>query len=103
MNDLKGQLNTLAKRYEKITSFFASHAVFLFIIIASLAILAALLQSRSYLYPTRDEQKYTEGISEINYKSIDEEALKQLAESDNDPVIEVNPALVPDRNNPFAE
>jgi hypothetical protein len=103
MNDLKTQLSAFVKKFEAITSFVARHTVLVFFMIASLAILAALLQSRSYLDPARDEQIYSEGVSGIQYKTIDEETLDALLASEQDEQIEVNPALVPGRDNPFAE
>lgn len=103
MNDLKAQLETFTKKFESIIAFVSNHTVFVFFLIASLAVLGALLQSRSYLTPSRDETKYNEGISAIQYKTIDKDALDSLNSTDDDTEIEVNPSLVPDRNNPFAE
>jgi hypothetical protein len=79
------------------------HRMISIFIFSSIAIVLALMQTRSYLNPTRDEAIYTELSAEINYKGIDESIVKKLQSTQGDEEIQVDAILVPDRNNPFNE
>ena len=63
----------------------------------------SLLQTRTYLNPTRDESLYTELSTGINYNGIDEEIVEKLKSTQNDQEVLVEADLVPNRNNPFNE
>jgi len=104
MSDQSEQLTTSAKDFaEKATDFFAKHRFTIVFIIASSVVLLALVQSRSYLNPVRNEARYEEGKLKINYATIDQDIVEELSNTLNDKNIEVSPSLVPGRNNPFAE
>jgi hypothetical protein len=87
----------------KFLNFFTKHRFSAVFIIASASVIAALIQSGTYLNPTRNDLKYEEEKVRINYSSIDEEIVEKLNETQNDANVEVNESLVPSRSNPFSE
>jgi len=104
MSEQADKLTSSARNLtEKASEFFAKHRFTLVFIIASSAVLFALLQSRTYLNPVRNEARYEEGKLKINYASIDQEVVDEISRTLDDKNIEVTPSLVPNRNNPFSE
>ena len=91
------------KTATKIINFAADKKFLTVFIIASLSVVAALLQTRNYLNPSRNEELYQEEVLKINYSKIDDEIVEELLTTQEDENIEVDPLLVPNRNNPFAE
>jgi hypothetical protein len=87
----------------KITSFASRRKFLTVFIIASAAVLAALLKSQAYINPTRNEARYEEEKLKINYSTIDQEIVSKLSKTQEDKNIEVDPQLVPNRSNPFSE
>ncbi len=89
--------------FKKAVVFFSHHRVIIVFIIASASVLLAVIQSGSYLNPTRNEDLYNEEVVRINYPSIDQETLTKLQQTQNDQDITVDPSLAPNRSNPFSE
>ncbi len=93
----------LVASMDKLSVFVARYRILLIFMLGSVAILMALLQTRSLLNPSRNETQYEEGIKSINYTTINQDIVNKLKSTQNDQAILVNPELVPDRNNPFSE
>lgn len=96
-------LTTLQDTSKRFTNFASKRRFLTVFIIASAAVLAALLQSGAYINPTRNETRYEEELLQINYSTIDQEIVDKLQQTQQDVNIEVDPKLVPNRNNPFSE
>ncbi len=88
-----GFIESLTKRHRFSTIF----------VISSIAVIMALLQSGAYLNPSRNNRRYEEALTKINYKAIDQKTVKKLQKSQQDKEINVSPDFVQNRNNPFAE
>jgi len=103
MNDLLSSFSRVTASSKEIIHFMTKHRILFVFIISSLAIMLSLLQTRTYLNPTRDESLYTELSTGINYNGIDEEIVEKLKSTQNDQEVLVEADLVPNRNNPFNE
>lgn len=104
MNDQLAKLKADAHKYFGGTAeYIALHRVFIIIVVACLAILIASVRSNGYLEPVRDENHYTEKISEVNPKKINQEILSKLKDTEDDENSEVDSNLAPGRENPFVE
>lgn len=77
--------------------------VFIVLLIVSAVLILSLLQSRSYLNPTRNETRYQEEVLKIKYSTIDQAVIDEISATLNDKTIEVDPNFEPGRNNPFSE
>lgn len=104
MNDsMNTILESTKKQGEKIIGVIIKYRLTVVIMIAAASVMAALVQSGTYLNPPRNEERYSEEKVKINYSSIDEKIVEKLSKTQQDASIEVNENLVPSRNNPFAE
>ncbi len=103
MNDLKASLTKFANSTQKYIRFISKYRIVLLFLIGSGAILFALIESRAYLNPTRDEDTYIELRTGVNYSEIDESIVEKLSKTQQDENIEVDASLVPNRSNPFKE
>jgi len=98
--DPKAEIQRLIR---KTTETFAAHGVVIMFVVAGAMIGAALVRSRSYLSPNRDESRYTEASGKNNYSKIDYKLVKKLEASLQKAPIDVTQSLAPNRNNPFSE
>ena len=104
MNDqLQDTLDKASDFGHKFANFTAKHRIVIIFLIASSAIMLALLQSRTYLNPERDEARYEEERVLINYSTVDQEIVDKLSATLEDQDINVDSNFVPNRNNPFSE
>lgn len=104
MNDqLQNTLDRLSQFTTKFGQFTTKHRIVIIFMIASGAALLALMQSRTYLNPERNEARYDEQRLQINYSSIDQKVVEKLSATLEDKDITVDQNLVPNRNNPFSE
>lgn len=103
MKDLNNIVPKLNVYLSKSIAFVSAHRVVLTAVIASGAIFASVVQAQGYLNPTRNENLYTEQKATSNTKTINEELVKKLTETQTDAGISVDSDFVPDRNNPFNE
>jgi len=103
MNDLSTSFGRITTSSKELIHFLTKHRILLVFTISSIAIMLSLLQTRTYLNPTRDENVYTELSTGINYNGIDEDIVEKLRSTQNDQEIQVDANLVPNRNNPFNE
>ena len=103
MKDLNNILPKLNVYLNKSIAFISKHRIVLTVVIACGAILASVMQAQGYLNPTRNEELYTEQKSSSNIKTIDEDIVKKLEETQTDEDIFVDSNFVEDRTNPFNE
>ncbi len=103
MNDLNSILSKVTAASKELLKFMSTHRILIVFLVSSVAIMLALVQTRSYLNPSRDEAIYIELSTGINYNGIDDVIVKKLQSTQNDKEIQVNANLVPDRSNPFNE
>jgi preprotein translocase subunit SecG len=103
MNDLNSILPKLYSFSKGLLRFMSKYRMIVILLFSSIAIVLALMQTRSYLNPTRDETIYNELGAGINYKGIDESIVEKLQSTQSDEEIQVDAILVPDRKNPFNE
>lgn len=101
--DTKKSTDNLMKQSEAIVAFVTKHRIVIVFALAGAAILAALIQSNSYLNPPRNEAIYQDGVLLINYSQIDQEVVEKLRSSQNFTDIEIISDFVPNRDNPFVE
>lgn len=99
-SDMKAQFKGAVT---KVTETFATHGVVIMFVLAGTMIGLALMRSRGYLNPVRDESRYTEASGRNNYSKIDYKLVSKLEETLNKAPVDVNPSLAPNRNNPFSE
>lgn len=85
------------------TQLFASHGVLIMFLVAGATIGFSLVRARSYLNPSRDEDRYNDNISHITYSKIDYTLVNRLEASLNRAPINVGQSLAPNRKNPFTE
>lgn len=100
MSGIKEKLQVLGK---KALVFGTNHRMVIIFFITGIAILMALLQTRNYLNPVRNEDRYKEAVLKIKYTTIKDDIVEKLKNTENDPSVVVDPSLVPDRSNPFNE
>ena len=101
MKDLNvAKLSSSAK---ELMRFLGKHRFLLIFLIASCAVMFALLQTRTYLNPSRDEDVYTELKTGVNYSEIDNDVVEKLQSTQDDEDIQVDANFVPNRSNPFSE
>jgi hypothetical protein len=103
MSNLKSLLEKSENKGSDLISYISKHRTVIIVFVACIAILAALMQTQSYLNPVRNEDKYTEVKSSISAKKIDEEKLEKLQTTEQDGDTSVDSNFVPDRSNPFTE
>jgi hypothetical protein len=103
MIDIKAQLEKSKTKGSDLIAYITKHRTVIIIFVASTAIIAALMQTQSYLNPARNEDKYNENKSSITTKTIDEEKLEKLQAIQQDKIESVDSSFVPDRSNPFVE
>ena len=103
MNDTKKLAEKLSQSGIKLISVVGKHRTVIVIFIACIAIFASVMQTQSYLNPSRNEAKYSEVQSTANSKKIDQSIVDKLSKTQEDQNSTVNSSFVPDRNNPFAE
>lgn len=92
-------LHVVAKLKQKVLT----HGVLIMFTIAGGSIGYALYRSKGYLNPGRDEAKYQELSSSLNYSKIDYKLVEKLQEALNDTDVTVTQNLAPNRSNPFSE
>lgn len=93
----------ITQSLESFIQFVTKHRFVFVFFIASSAVIAALLQSNSFLNPPRNESLYQEEKALINYSKINQEVVEKLRATQEDEDFEINPIFVPDRTNPFIE
>lgn len=103
MSDTRKVIENAEQTGIKIVGLISKHRTVILIFIASIAILASVLQTQSYLNPVRNEDKYTEVQSTANSKKIDQAIVDKLSKTQNDQNSTVDSNFVPDRSNPFTE
>jgi len=87
----------------KLLQFATQHRFVLIAAVVGIALSFALLKTRSALDISRNEDRYTEGFLQINYKEINSETLESFRLAEQDSATEVNSNFDPNRQNPFAE
>lgn len=103
MSDVKQLLEKTENKGANAVQYISNHRTVIVIVVASVAILFAVLQAQSFLNPPRNEEKYTEIKSSISIREIDEETLRKLESTLEDKENEASSNLAQDRTNPFAE
>ena len=103
MNDKRKLVERFEQSGSKAISLVSEHRAVIIIFIACVAILASVLQTQSYLNPSRNEDKYNEVQSTANTKKIDQTIVDKLSKTQDDQNNTADSNFVPDRNNPFAE
>lgn len=103
MSDIKDILEKSENKGLDVVAYISKHRTVILVLVACIAILAALMQTQSYLNPKRNEDKYTEIKSSISAKKIDDEKLEKLQTTQQDKTESVDSNFVPDRSNPFTE
>ena len=88
---------------EKFTGFVGRYRTVLTVAVACGAVLAAVMQTRSYLNPVRNETVYEETRTQVNVKSIDNDVVTKLEATQSDRTDSVDSDFVPGRDNPFDE
>jgi hypothetical protein len=99
----KNQTASLLARLNHVQEFVAAHAFVIVFVVGGLAIGFSLVRARSYLNPSRDEDKYTSAASKLNYSKVDQKVLSRLKLTQNDQQSQVSKNLAPNRTNPFNE
>jgi fumarate reductase subunit C len=97
------ELDKIKNSSTKYIDFIYKNQVFIVLVVCSAVLIFALLQSRTYLNPERNEVRYEEERLKINYSTIDEEIVNEIRATLDDKNITVDSNFVPDRRNPFAE
>lgn len=100
---MNNEINKIKNSSTKYIDFIYRNQVFIVLVICSAVLIFALLQSRTYLNPERNEARYEEERLKINYATIDEEVVNEIKATLDDKNITVDSNFVPDRRNPFAE
>lgn len=104
MNDeLNKTINSLKSSTSKIIAYITKYRFTAVFIVASASVIAAVVQSGTYLNPPRNDDRYNDEKLKINYSSIDKDIVEKLSKTQQDATVEVNENLVPSRNNPFTE
>ena len=103
MSDVKEIIEKSENTGLRAVGYVSKHRTVIIVVVICAAVLAAIVQTQSYLNPTRNEAKYTELKSSFNTKSIDNETLEKLQATQSDKTETVDSNFVPDRNNPFTE
>jgi hypothetical protein len=103
MKELDNLLPKFKEYLAKAIAFISKHRVVITVIVACSAILASVMQAQGFLNPVRNETLYTEQKASSSTKTIDEEIVKKLSETQTGEDISVDSDFVPDRNNPFNE
>lgn len=80
-----------------------NHRFTILFIILGTAVAFALIRTGSYLDISRDESRYSQETSAINYLQINKDTIKQFEITNQDQDIQVDSNFNPDRNNPFTE
>ena len=81
----------------------ARHRFIIMVIIVGAAIAFSLVRTKSVLDIPRNESRFTEEVSLINYKEINQDVLEEFKAAELDVNIEVNSNFDPNRSNPFNE
>lgn len=97
------QLDSIKNRLSKYLVIINKNQVFIVLVIASCVLIFTLLQSRTYLDPERNEERYSEESLKINYATIDQEVVDELSATLDDASIDVDTNFVPGRTDPFSE
>lgn len=103
MSNIKELLEKSENKGLGAVAYITKHRTVIIVFVASTAILAALIQTQSYLNPARNEDKYTEIKATISAKKIDKTKLEKLQTTQQDKAESVDSNFVPDRSNPFTE
>lgn len=103
MKELNNILPKVKEYLARSISFVSMHRVVITVVVACSAILASVIQAQGFLNPVRNETLYTEQKASSNTKTIDEEVVRKLSETQTGENISVDSNFVPDRNNPFNE
>lgn len=103
MKDLEKILPKLNAYSQKGVEIISKHGTLITVTVAGIAIFASVMQAQAYLNPKRNETLYIEKSSSSSTKTINEDIVKKLQETQNDQNISVDSNFVPDRNNPFNE
>lgn len=99
----KSQKDSLLDSLRSTQEFIAAHAFVIVFVVGGLSIGFSLVRARSYLNPSRDETRYTDGSAKINYSKIDQKILDRLKLTQNEQQSQVSKNLAPNRSNPFNE
>jgi hypothetical protein len=102
-DSLENYSNMLKNRFAVAIDFAARHRLTVVFTIVGAAIAFALLQTRAYLNPTRNEDRYREGQAKLNFKSIDYTVVEKLQATQDDEKQTVEKNLDEGRTNPFSE
>lgn len=100
---MNNQIDSMKNSTTKYLDLINKHQVFIVLLIASSVLIFTLVQSRTYLNPERNEDRYAEESVKINYSTIDQEIVDEISTTLDDEDIQVDPNFVPGRNNPFSE
>ena len=103
MNNIKELPDKIKTAAVEGANVIAKHRFVIMVVIVGAAIAFSLVRTRSFLDIPRNEARYTEEVSLINYKEIDQEILEEFKAAELDGNVEVNSNLAPDRSNPFNE
>ena len=96
----KAALATSLRRAQELI---AVHALILVCVVGGLAIGFSLIRARSYLNPPRNDDRYNDATSKLNYSKIDQTVLGRLKQTQNDKENQIGQSLAPNRSNPFNE
>lgn len=103
MSDINQIVKNAEEKGLQSVGFISKHRTVIMVIVASAAVIAAIMQTQNYLNPARNELKYTELKSSVTTKSINQEILTKLQATQEDKTESVDSNFVPDRKNPFTE
>lgn len=93
----------LQKRTFVFIEFITRHRAIVVFMIASAAVIAAVVQASTSLNPPRDETKFQEEVLLIDYSNIDQEIVEKLQQTQDSVGVDIDTDFDPTRNNPFAE
>ncbi len=97
------QLDSAKNSLGKYLAIINKNQVFIVLVVASCILIYTLIQSRTYLNPERNEDKYSEEIIKVNYATIDQELVDEISATLEDENIDVDSNFVPGRTDPFSE
>lgn len=100
LNDYK---SATIKKMSRLITFTSLHRLIIVFVIVGLALSFALLRTRSFLNPERNEARYNDEKLKINYKSVDYEIVNKLKETQQDSSVTVEKNLQQGRTDPFTE
>jgi hypothetical protein len=103
MKNTENTAHIIKKTIVEFIGFIDKYRMVIIVLIASIAVLSAVLQTQGHLNPPRNEAEFLELKSSISVKKLDEEVLRKLQQTQDDLNASVDSDFVPNRNNPFVE